>query len=464
MNDPKRHPWAEDELRHADLGDRRLNRRLARLVGDLAAQPSHSIPLACGSWPATKAAYRFWNNQAVHPADILAAHSRRTRDRLPADGQPVLAIQDTTLLNFSHHPGTADLGYLSDRAQRGLLAHSTLCVGPDGVPLGLLAQHVWARPDADFGKRKDRNRKPTADKESQRWLDGLADTEQALPPGQPVVTVADREADFYDLFAAPRRPGHDLLIRAKPRRRIRHETRLLGPGIASRPAQGRLRVKLPRANGRPGRTARLTLRYGTFAIEPPGTHPRRTQLPALPLTVVLAQDERPRPGRPVVRWLLLSTVPVNSVADAVRLVRWYVRRWLIERFNYVLKSGCRIEQLQLATAARRERALATYAVVAWRLLWLTYAARRDPAGPCDAAFEPVEWQVLQLHRGQTPQATPPSLRETLGLVARLGGFLGRRGDGVPGTRVIWRGLSRLEDLLLGYRLARQQVVLPATYG
>jgi hypothetical protein len=166
-------------------------------------------------------------------------------------------------------------------------------------------------------------------------------------------------------------------------------------------------VKLPRANGRPGRTAALTLRYGTFAIEPPGTHPRRTQLPALPLTVVLAQEEHPRPGRPAVRWLLLSTVPVNAVADAVQLVRWYVRRWLIERFNYVLKSGCRIEQLQLETAARLERALATYAVVAWRLLWLTYAARRDPAGPCDAVFAPVEWQVLQLHSGQAPRATPP---------------------------------------------------------
>src|SRR5262245_44017229 len=464
MNATQRHLWAEDELRHADLGDRRLNRRLTRLVGDLAAQPTASVPLACGSWPATKAAYRFWANDAVGGPAILAAHRRRTHDRLPTDGQAVLAVQDTTVLNFSHHPATAGLGYLSALEQRGLFAHSTLCIGPEGVPLGLLAQQVWARADADFGKRKDRRHKETAAKESQRWLDDLRATEDALPPAQAVVTVADREADFYDLFAAPRRPGHDLLVRALSPRRLKHEARLLGRGIATSPARGQLRVKLPRANGRPGRTATLTLRYGTFALEPPWTHPRRAQLAALPLTVVLAQEENPPKGVPPVRWLLLSTLPARSFAAAVRLVRWYARRWLIERYNFVLKSGCRLEQLQLETAARLERALATYAVVAWRLLWLTYAARRDQEGSCADALEPEEWQVLQLHSGQEPTAAPPSLRAAIGLVARLGGFLGRKGDGVPGAHVIWRGLNRLQDLQTGYRLARQQVTLPNTYG
>jgi hypothetical protein len=464
MNDTEKRSWAHDELCHADLGDHRLNRRLARLVADLAAQPEAPVPLACGSWAATKAAYRFWDNDAVSGRAILEAHTRRTRDRLPGDGRAVLAIQDTTVLNFSHHPATAGLGYLSDPAQRGLLAHSILGVGPDGVPLGLLGQHVWARDDASFGRRNDRNRKETKDKESQRWLDGLATTERALPPTQAVVTVADREADFYDLFAAPRRPGHDLLIRAKSRRRIRHEARLLGAGIAASPARGRLRVKLPRAHGRAGRTAVLTLRYGTFAIEPPDAPPRRAGRAALPLTVVLAEEKEPPRGVPPVRWLLLSTLPVRGFADAVRLVRWYARRWLIERYNFVLKSGCRLESLQLEAAARLERALATYAVVAWRLLWLTYAARHDGEGPCDEVLEPEEWRVLQAHAGQEPTATPPSLREAIGLVARLGGFLGRSGDGAPGPQVIWRGLSRLDDLVTGYRLARQQVTLPNTYG
>jgi hypothetical protein len=464
MKDNQHHSWADDELRHADLGDRRLNRRLARLVGDLAAHPAASVPFACGSWRATKAAYRFWDNQRVAAQGICDAHLCRTRQRLPRDGALILAIQDTTVLNFSHHPATEDLGYLSALEQRGLLVHSTLAVAADGVPLGLLQQQVWARDDADFGKRKDRRHKETAAKESQRWLDGLRATEAALPPEQAVLTVADREGDFYDLFAAPRRPGHDLLIRAKSRRRVKHEARLLGHAIATSPARGRLRVKLPRAHGRPGRTATLTLRWGTFAIEPPSTHPQRASLPALPLTVVLAQEENPPKGVTAVRWLLLTTRTVGRFAEAVQVVRWYAKRWLIERYNYVLKSGCRLEELQLETGARLQRALATYAVVAWRLLWLTYAARRDAETSCAEVLEAEEWQVLQLHFGHEATPEPPSLRVAIGLLARLGGFLGRRADGVPGARVIWRGLSRLEDLRIGYRLARQHLTPPSTYG
>jgi len=458
------HTWAHDELCHADLGDGRRNQRLSRLVADLAAHPDQPVPVACGSWAATKAAYRFWDNDAVKPDDILAAHTRRTRDRLPADGQLILAIQDTALLDYSHHPATRDLGYLSDLAQRGLLVHSTLAVGPGGVPLGLLGQHVWARPDEEFGKRKQRARKDTAQKESQRWLDSLTRTEAALPEGQAVLTVADREADFYDLFAAPRRPGHDLLIRAKSRRRIRDEAGLLLAGITARPARGRLKVHIPRANGRPGRTAVLTLRYGRFTIEPPSSGPRHGPRRGLRLTVVLAREENPPPDTTPVRWLLLSTLPVRCRADAVRLVRSYALRWLIERFNYAFKAGCQVEQLQLETGQRLRRALATYTVVAWRLLWLTYAARQDAEAGCDVALQPEEWQVLQRHAGQQPTAGPPSLGEAVGLVARLGGFLGRKGDGVPGVRVIWRGLRRLGDLVAGYRLAEKQADPPESYG
>jgi hypothetical protein len=463
MKDTTLHSWAEQELGHADFADRRLSRRLARLVGDLAACPESSVPLACDGWAATKAAYRFWDNDRVSAEAILRPHLQSTLARLPAGDQPVLAIQDTTVLNYSHHRATAGLGYLSALEQRGLFVHSTLCAQPEGTPLGLLHQQVWARDDADFGKRKGRGGKATAAKESQRWLDSLHATEVALPPGQPVVTVADREADFYDLFATARRPGHDLLIRAKSRRRIRHEARLLGQGIAGCPSAGRLRVKLPRAGGRPGRTAVLTLRYGTFAIEPPCDHPRRRSLAALPLTVVLAQEEDPPPGVKPVRWLLLSTLAVTDADGAARLVRWYARRWLIERYNFVLKSGCRLERLQLEKAERLRRALATYAVVAWRLLWLTYAARQ--AGAAEEVFSPEERQVLQRHFGQEETAKPVSLGEAVRLVGRLGGFLGRKKDGEPGAQVIWRGLRRLEDLVAGYRLAREGQGTPLSgYG
>jgi hypothetical protein len=459
--------WAEQELRHADLGDDRLNRRLVRLVTDLAARPEASVPQATEDWAATKAAYRFWDNPRAAPDAIRAAHRQATLDRLPPADGPLLVVQDTTLLDFTAHPATTGLGHLIHRKHFGLLAHSALLVRADGVPLGLLHQHVWARDPSQRGQRKDRRRKQTAQKESRRWLDALHATEAALPADREVLTIADREADFYDLFATPRRPGHHLLIRAKGRRGVQHPARLLGPAVRAAPVAGRLTITLRRGDDRPPRSAVLAVRFGHFRIKPPSTHPRRKELAPLALWAVLAQEESPPPGQKPVCWLLLSTQPVGTLEEAVQAVLRYSRRWLVERLHYALKSGCRVEQLQLGTAQRLRRAIATYSVVAWRLLWLTYEARRQPQAPCTVVLAAQEWEVL--HRAVNPDVPVPTqtpcLREAVRQVARLGGFLARRGDGEPGVKALWRGLRRLHDLVAGYRLALpQQASPPDTYG
>jgi hypothetical protein len=450
--------WSALELRHVDLGDRRLNRRLVRLVDDLTHRPEASVPLASGDWAATKAAYRFWDNPRVDPDDIRAAHRHSTLERLPdpEDG-PILAIQDTTSFDFTDHPDTTGLGYLGHRKRSGLWLHSVLAATSAGVPLGLIDQRTWVRDPATLGKRAQRNKKETADKESQRWLDALAATETAVPAGHTVVTVADREADFYDLFAAPRRPGSHLLIRAKPRRRVRHVERLLGHAVRANAAAGTMTVDLPRGDDRPPRRANLTIRFATLDIAPPSTHPRRKQLPHLRLTAILAEEENPPQGQKPVCWWLVTTLPIASLADAEQAVRWYARRWLVERYHYVLKSGCRIEQLQLETAERLERALATYAIVAWRLLGLTYEARHHPNESCATVLPQEEWQVLHrvVQKTETVPAQPPSLRQAVRQIARLGGFLARKGDGEPGVKTIWRGLRRLEDLVTGWRLSHE---------
>jgi hypothetical protein len=448
--------WSALELRHVDLGDRRLDRRLVKLVDDLLRTPEASVPQAAGDWAATKAAYRFWDNPRVQPGDIRAAHRDSTLERLTGqeDG-PILALQDTTSFDFTDHPVTTGLGYLAHRQRSGIWLHSVLAVSDAGVPLGLIDQHTWTRDLATLGKRAQRNRKETADKESQRWLNALAATEAAVPVERTVVTVADREADFYDLFAARRRRGSHLLIRAKPRRRVRHVERLLGRAVRAHSAAGTMAVDLRRGDDRPPRRALLTIRFATLAVAPPSTHPRRKTLPHLKLTAILAEEENPPEGQDPVRWWLVTTLPIATLADAERAVRWYALRWLIERYHYVLKSGCRVERLQLETAERLERALATYAVVAWRLLWLTYEARRDPEASCESVLPREQWQVLHRVVRKTDQvpASPPGLREAVRQIARLGGFLARKGDGEPGVKTIWRGLRRLEDLVTGWKLS-----------
>jgi hypothetical protein len=443
------------EPRHVDLGDPRLDRRLLKLVDDLARRPEASIPEAAGDWAATKAAYRFFDNPQVEPGLIRDAQRRCALEQLPDDG-PILALQDTTALDFTDHPAATGLGYLAHPKHFGIWLHSALAVTPDGVPCGIIDQRGWARDPAGLGKAAGRRPKATTEKESRRWPEATAATEAALPAGREVVTIADREADLYDLFARPRRGGSHLLIRVKPARGVRHPERLLGPAVRAAAAAGTMAVELRRRDDRPARRAKLTLRFLALEVAPPAHRRGRGALPHVAPTAILAEEDPP-PGEAAVRWWLVTTLPIRGVADAERAVRWYALRWLIERYHFVLKSGCRVERLQLAARPRLERAVATYSVVAWRLLWLTYEARRHPEQPCERVLTAEEWRVMKLELGDEVGASPPSLREAVRGVARLGGFLARKGDGDPGVKTIWRGLKRLNDLVRGWRLHKMKM-------
>jgi hypothetical protein len=300
--------FISQELRFAALGDQRLNRRLERLVTALADKPTASVPHALGDWSQTKAAYRFWNNDSVAPAAIRDAHRQATVARLPAAGV-VLAIQDTTALSFTRHKAVQRLGYLTKRHQRGLLVHSLMAVSDDGVPLGVLHQHIWARSAKRFGRRRTRARRRTAHKESQRWLTALDEAAALATPMRSVVVVADREGDLFDLFAAPRPAGVDLLVRAKPRRRLHRDARLLGEAAAAA-VVATLTVTLPRADDRPARTAALALRAAAVTLERPSVHPRRRFLKPTPVQVILAEQTDASPGETPLRWLLLTTRPL----------------------------------------------------------------------------------------------------------------------------------------------------------
>jgi len=366
----------------------------------------------------------------------------------------VLVVQDTTNLDFTHHPATEGLGYLDAATHRGLKVHSALAVSIEGVPLGLVHQEVWARDPEGLGKRHTRRRRETREKESQRWLTVVKASQEAINEEIQVIVVADREADIYDLFAEPRREKVDILIRAAHNRRVLHEARYLWDALRESPKRGTLKVTLRRKGGKPSREARLTIRYETMSIVPPRHHRRRASLQPIVVQAISAQEEEPPPGITPVSWLLLTTLPVNSVQDAIRCLEWYAYRWLIERYHYILKSGCRVEELQLRNADRLQRALATYCVVSWRLLWLTYEARKKPNAPCDVVLETHEWQSLYctIHKTHIPPSVPPTLHQAVHWIARLGGFLGRRADGEPGVKTIWRGIMRLHDITATWQL------------
>ena len=447
--------WIEQELYSSDLGDTRRNRRLVKLVQALSAKPRASVPEACGSWSATKAAYRFWDNDQVSDEAIRAGHIESTRKRCEASGT-VLAIQDTSDLDYTSHPGTEGLGYLQPSYCQGLKVHSVFAVSSDGLPLGLVDQHIWAREVAEIGKNAARKKKATVEKESQRWLEALSHTGDVLGSVKRVITVADREADIYDLFAQGRVPGQELLIRAAQDRCIEQSDARLWQQLRQTAKAGEMELALKRRPDRAARQALLSLRYTSVSIQPPRSYKGRAQLPSIKLQALLA-EEMPPPsdgGKPIC-WLLLTTLPIGCWDQAMDCLRWYSYRWLIERYHYVLKSGCGIERLELETAERLKRALATYSLVAWRLLWLSYLARQRPDQSCECAYEPIEWHALYatIHQsGELPEA-PPSLRQAVRWTAQLGGFLARKSDGEPGVKTLWRGLQRLDDIVRTWKLA-----------
>ncbi len=325
-----------------------------------------------------------------------------------------------------------------------------------GVPLGILDQQIWTREPQSKKKKKKKQkaRKSILAKESKRWLTGLVTTELAILSTTTVVTITDREGDIYDLFALKREPNSQLLIRAKHNRRINHELKFVQEAIAQTPSTGQLVISVPRKDEKPSRSATLTIRYASFHFPPPRNRSTSFTGEPIALTVICATEDNPIPGATPIKWLLLTTLEVNNFEEAVCCIRWYTYLWLIERYHYVLKSGCRIENLQLETAQRIQNALATYAIVAWRLLWLTYQARENPELPCDTILETHEWQSLycHFHGFPLPPSEPPSIKQAVIWIAQLGGFLARRHDGFPGVKTLWRGLQRLHDIASTWKL------------
>jgi hypothetical protein len=452
--------WVVEELGGVSLGDRRLQQRAQIIMTQFSQQPTASIPQACGQWSDIKAAYRFFDNDLVEPEKLLAAHSQATVRRLQSH-KVVLAVQDTTSLNYSTHPQTEDLGPISNNADKtiGLFVHSTLALTPAGEPLGLLAAQVRSRDRHQFGSRRNaqlRNRTAVKDKESQRWVDSLRVCQQVARdcPNTTIVNVADREGDLYELLAEALQTakGVHLLIRAQHNRQVQGSHEKLWKHLAMQTAAATLQVRVPRKAGQAARTANLTIRFGPVTLRAPLL---KEQKPPLTIWAIQAQEEHPPAGQKGILWRLLTTLPVTSVAEATEKVHWYCQRWQIEVFHKVLKSGCQIEHRQLETALRLRRVLMMDLIVAWRIMLLSKRARETPeASAADWLLE-TEWKVLWCHMtSQRPPDQPPSLRQAVRWIGQLGGFIGRKSDGEPGPIVLWRGLLRLHDLAQTWNLLK----------
>jgi Transposase DNA-binding/Transposase Tn5 dimerisation domain len=453
--------WAEDEFGDADLGDVRRTARLVQLASVLGAQPSASLPDATDDPATLKAAYRFFDNDYVRAEAMLKSHVQSTKARMQAVPL-VLAVQDTTYLDWTEHPHTTGLGPLAAPSHQGLLAHTTLALTPERVPLGLLAQQVWAR-DKQMRRQQDHKQRAIADKESQKWLRSLEAVicARAECPATHFVSVGDREADVYDLFLVARPTGVDLLVRAAQDRKADHEEKYLWATMATAPIAATVTIHIGARAGQVARDATLTVRWRRVTLRPPNSRSKE-KLPNITVWAVWAIETTPPPGVAPVEWLLLTTVPITSTVEALSGLEWYAARWGIEVWHKVLKSGCRIEDRQLEAAERLIRCLTLYSVIAWRIVYAAMLARAVPDLPCTVLLDADEWQGLycRIHRVALAPEKPPTLRQAVRWIAQLGGFLGRKQDGEPGVSVLWKGFQHLVDVTAMYRIMRPAPSIP----
>jgi hypothetical protein len=350
--------WATREMASVNFGDQRLNRRAARVLDTLGAKPTVSIPAACKGWSETQAAYRFFAQERVTAQEILAPHTQCTLER--ARGRSVvLAIQDTSELDYTSKPGIVGLGPLTYANQHGLHIHPTLMVTPERVPLGVFDAWNWARDPEAFGT--DRGPRPIEEKESIRWLEGyqrVCEAQAELPTTR-LVYVADREGDIYELFAEAEKSGParaELLIRANQNRCLSDGHKLWEQAAAA-PVLGEITFTMPATKTRAAREVTQTLRAAAVVIKAPSG--KRTRAPAVRLTAVLAREEAPPKGVEAIQWLLLTTCAVDTFEQAGEILSWYLARWAIG----VPSEGHRVQSVKVRPRPRDS------SLVAWEALW-----------------------------------------------------------------------------------------------
>jgi hypothetical protein len=468
--------WVVEEMDTAELSDKRLNKRLAELLDQLAKRPTASIPAACGGAAETAAAYRFFDNENVTFEAILRPHHEATRQRIAGQREVVL-VQDTTEIDLTR-PGqqVEGAGPLDDGSRRGALLHLLHAFTPNGTALGTLHAVPLVRSDDQPAQatksRAERHRIPLEERESYRWLVALRQAHEEARRHAQVrfVAVSDSESDIYEVLSeATLGPANcHWIVRACRERALAPDwasetgaaadmrAELLKTAVLYRATifvRGR-KAKLSRETrarrqSRESRAAEVEVRAARLTLRGPYRPGRK--LPSIELNAVLAREVAPPEGEPAVEWLLLTDLPIENVEQVRTIIEYYTTRWMIEIFFRTLKSGCRAEERRFEHIDRLLPCLAMYLIVTWRTLLVCHLGREYPDLSCEAVFEPAEWKsTYRIVHGATPR-TPPKLEDMVRTVAQLGGYVNRKRPDPPGPQTVWLGLQRLHDITVCWK-------------
>ena len=388
--------------------------------------------------------------------------------------QPVVVVaQDTTEVELTRPKQQVDgAGPLDGDKRRGCFLHPLMGFTPDGTPLGTVYAEVWTRaneaPTPKSDREKERKHTPIEDKESMRWVDSYRQTRELAVqiPETQFVCVADSEADIYELMQEAQEEPRtvDWIVRACQdralqtdtkqektaanhlRERVLNEDVLFTKTITVRGRDAKISCETRgRRQPRESRTAKVAVRAARVTLRAPWRHDRK--LCDISVNVVLVTEIDPPKDDVPVEWILLTSLPIDSVEQVRAVIQYYCVRWMIEVFFRTLKSGCRIEKRRFEHLDRVLSCLAVYLIVTWRTLFVCRLGREFPDISCEAVFEPAEWKsVYYVVHKAPPPSTPPKLQEMVRMIAQLGGYVNRKRSDEPGPQTVWLGLQRAHDI------------------
>lgn len=451
--------WAQTEFALVELGDQRRTNRLVNIATRLAQNPGGTLPQAMPRWEELKAAYRFFSQPGNTYEQVLRPHWERTQAACLEAGEYLL-IEDTTLLDYSFHRATEGLGIIGDGG-RGLYLHSTLAMKimawdleqrPEAVVVGLLGQQCWAPKPKPKGETRPQLCRRSS-RMSGRWARVLK-TSARPATGSTWTYVADREADFYEPIQTCRQSGVDFVIRSCHDRRLAEGAGHLREGLNQAAVLGEVTIKLRSRPGAAARQACVRLRSTRVCLSGPW-RPGGQQADLAEVTVVEAAETDPPAGIEPLHWILLASLSCASLAEARRIIGRYCARWHVEEYHKALKSGAGVETSQLQQAYRLETLIAVLALVALRLLNTKLLARARPGQLLEP--EQIGTEGLRILENRFGRPKGGWTQSTLWVaIARLGGFIGRNRDGLPGWQTIWRGWHRLMWMCQGLEILKQK--------
>lgn len=446
--------WVTNEFLHVEFGDQRLFDRFHLTAQRLACAPQSSIGQACKGNAETKGAYRMFANNAVESDDILDAHKVKTAQRMKGH-KVLLSVQDTTFIEFKGHQKTEGLGQIGKKPKsetKGLVMHSALFFTVTGKPLGLASHKIWARPSREFLSRGEQKKRvaelPIEEKESMKWLTAMEETKSFTKPDQKIVIVGDRECDISEFISKANRDGMSFVVRNCYDRKTMENTHIR-EDLAEVPFAGKHKIHIPSRAGKKAREVEVGIRFIKTTLRPSSRSSGATSSTvelAPEEVVVIEVVELESTEKDKLHWYLLTNETVTSYSEACEKVRWYEKRWPIETFHKILKSGCNVEDCRLQSAEKLVRYITLMSIIAIRLFQLSKAGREQPEESCEEYLKPIEWKILfAYHNYSKPLPNhPPTSKEAVRWLGMLGGHQGRPSDGPVGPTVIWRGWQQLQ--------------------